>query len=236
MPTYKVRRVRKRRRFTRRRRVGRRVPTISRIGRSVFAFSSYNMHAYKVKANLGPLTITAPNQFQGFAYTFSLDQLPNYLELTALYDQYMLRFIKLYIVARSTNMSYMETINAPKVGTPQLICVVDYDDAGIPASSEAGMNSIREYSRSRSFIYGTGKAQTFKIGLKPATLSMAWRTAVSTAYSPKWNQYVDCDNANMQHFGLKGVLHIPVSPGGALPADVLFDVFATFYVNMKTTR
>lgn len=197
---------------------------------------TYDVHAFKVKCNRGPLTIASGgNGYQGFSYDFRLSDFPNAAELGVLYDQYMIKYVKFYFVCPSNVTTVMEGINSV-IGMPQITLVRDHDDATAPASSEAGLNSIREYSKSKSFTFSADR-NVCKVGIKPAILSEVYRSGVSTTYSPKFRQWIDCTTTDVPHYGLKGVARLPLFTGtvpGSNGYDI--DLFATYYVVCRGTR
>lgn len=108
--------------------------------------SKYNLpvHFFKRKCNLGTVQ-TGSGGYVGALQTFALNLLPNYTELTALYDQYAIRYVKYYIVMRPTTLTAIESVNNYYVGMPNIIAVRDYDSSTVPSSDETGYNLIREY-------------------------------------------------------------------------------------------
>lgn len=196
---------------------------------------SESTHLFKRKVQLGPVTVSGAgaSSYTGANVQFMLQDLPNYTELTALFDQYTIRYIKWYLVCRASNTSLVESAVTSFIGMPNIICTRDYDSSTAPASSAAGYATIQEYSRSKSFSFTPDK-RVFSIGLKPATLQATYISAISTGYTAKFNQVVDCANPDVKHYGLLYVIQVPASAGMA--TNVVFDSYATFYLAMKNVR
>jgi len=218
----------KRRPATLRRRFKRRALTVARS----FPRAS-NVHTFIRKARYGVISLAQfGTGYSAFGYTFALSNAPGYTELTTLYDQFRINWVKLWIVCRF-NVTTQNEAGALALGMPQMIYHVDSDDATAPAASDAGMDTIRECRNSKGFSFGTNR--TCSIFIRPAVLASAYETAVTTAYSPRYGQWIDCQNSNTPHYGLKGVLQIPLV-SGTLPNKYDFDVFATYSISMRAPR
>lgn len=185
--------------------------------------------------NAGDVIIASgSNGFSGFGISVTLDGLPNYTEFTNLFDQYKITYVKFYFVNRGTNLSMIESYNNAALGMPQMVICVDKDDIATPASSEAGMNAIRERAKARSFCW-TPEKRVFTIGWKPNVLGAVYESGISTAYTPKTNTWIDCSDPATPHYGLKGVIQVPFSTG-VMPGELRFDVYATVYVSCRGTH
>lgn len=196
----------------------------------------YNATTYlfKRKCSLGTVTVTAATGgYVGAAQQFRIDQLPNVSEFTTLFDQYTIRYVKWYLVLRSTGTSMVESAVNGSIGMPNLIVVRDYDDATVPASSNVGYDELREFNKAKTFCF-TAERRCFRIGIKPAVLSEVYRSGVATSYVPKFNQRIDCVTADVPHFGLRYVIQVPTT--ALLTYAVTFDIYATFYLAMSNVR
>lgn len=91
----------------------------------------------------------------------------------------------------STNNEIVNEVN------PVLYFKVDHND--INADTLATMkNSLRTHEKQL-----TNDKPNFSITLKPAIQAEAYKTAISTAYRPKWNQWLSTLDATVPHYGLK---------------------------------
>lgn len=220
--------VRRRRRFVKRRRFARTTVARALVSRST------NTHHFKTRCVVGTIPISAGGLgYASFGISPKLSDLPNSAELGVLYDKYRIDYVKYYIVNRSTNLNMTENYNT-LVGFPQLIAVHDDDDATAPSASETGMNEIRQYAKSKFFVF-TSTARVFKMGFKPAVLGERYRGVASTSYTPMYHQFIDMTDRDVPHYGFKGVIQSPYT-GANFPATVTFDVYATFYVTCSGTR
>lgn len=145
----------------------------------------------------------------------TLQDLPNSTEFTSLYDRFKISGISFKLIPR---------INVAAVGTPappsQIFTCLDFDGNG-PTT----LSALQQYQNLRM----TRGMSTHKRYFKPALLMMAYQSGTSTAYIPKWNQYVDSANPTTPHYGLYGV--IP-NCGAAIP----YDLEATYYISCKNVR
>lgn len=157
------------------------------------------------------------------AINFTLDSLPNYTELTALYDQYRIVGVKANII--NTVPCNVAVYNA---GTglkeylvpPTLISAVDLDDA-----SATTTNAILEMES--CIIHGGGRKHTRE--LVPACAEALYQGAF-TGYGSRRNAWIDSSSPSVQHYGLKlGVKN--VSSLTAFPGA--FQIFITLIVEFK---
>lgn len=102
----------------------------------------------------------------------------------------------------TTNNEIVNEIN------PILYFKVDHND--VTADTLATMkNSLRTKERQL-----TNDKPNFAITLKPAIQAEAYKTAISTAYRPKWNQWLSTQDDTVPHYGLK-----VYAVGGAAPSS-----------------
>lgn len=124
-------------------------------------------------------------------YLNGLTNLPNYLEFTNLYEQFRINYCVWKVWLRidpsaqtATNASY------PKF----YWCRTD-DSTSTPGT----LDVIRERQNSRVKVLTPNRPITVKF--RPNVLGAAYQTAVSTAYTPKWKQWIDCGNSSTVHYG-----------------------------------
>lgn len=226
-----------------RRRVGRRVTRAyatarrwsvnrSRMSRVVHAFSRWCTQGTEGSLQ-GTFTMSCPTKETSINPVIRFDYLPSYTEFTSLYDQYKI----------TTAVFYIQLVNNPDAGNilnsttagnnssnwyPKLWYVRDYDD-----STSMTLDQIRQYSTAKCVVLRPNK--TFRIATKPAVLMQAYDTAVSTAYIPKHNQWIDAGNYSTPLYGIKFILDtIDLTPGAPAPYKVRFDT--KYYFMCKTPR
>lgn len=196
---------------------------------------SQTFHSFKRKLSYPAVTVAgASNGYASAGYVFALNDLPNYAEFTALYRQFMITYVKLHIVNRAVNLSLIESYNNNALGFPEIVYSVDHTDNTAPAASAAGMNTLRECGRSKGFLW-TSSRRSCSVGQKPAILDSSYKGVASTAYSPKFNQWISTADPGTPHYGLKYCIRIPFDTG-ACPGDISFDVYATYYFRCRGTK
>jgi len=157
-----------------------------------------------------------------FNFIPQLNLIPNYTEFTALFDQYRFLGVKFTLIPRFniTNAS-LSTGTLPS----QIMSALDYDGTG-----PTNLTAIQQYQT----LKVTRGTATHKRYFKPAVLTMLYETSTSTAYGPKWKQWIDASNVQVPHYGLYGII-----PGAALaPTNppMTWDLQATIYLQCKTVR
>lgn len=133
----------------------------------------------------------AYNPYQN-SFTTSLAQVTNSSELTALYDQYKITYVKY--------LFYLEVDPSAQTAStaiwPKLYVVRDQDD-----STPMTMNEARE--RSNLMIRVLNPNKPVVVGYKPNILNTVFYNGVTNGYTPAWNQWLDVANANVPYYGIK---------------------------------
>lgn len=80
---------------------------------------------------------------------------------------------------------------------PKLYWIKDFDDGGTPAS----INELREHSKCQYRVLNPNKP--IVIGLKPSTLSLGYRSALTNTFTPRWRQWIDMATIDVPHYGFK---------------------------------
>lgn len=204
--------------------IGGRKRTVNKLRRQV--------HVFKRTAYLG--TITASISTLGVpspvanAYTFTLNQLSGVSDFTSLFDQYKITGAKLQLTP-TLNLGQ----NSPFFGTSftlgysRVHSVIDYDDNNAPASEDA----LLEYGSHKS----TAPFQTHSRYIKPKVLHEIYRSSVTTAYAPKSSTYLDMNNTDVPHYGIKVWISAPNEPLGTA-GQISYKVYQTLYFTCKNTR
>jgi len=209
---------------------------------SASKFSSINMHRFcrwtttPTALEINSTTATGA----GYALSFKFSDLINSSEFTALYDRYMITKVEMYFQMInvpdsywSTNpttydMNTVPTVQGRSNWYPKMWYCPDYDDTTTPS-----LDDIKQYARTRCAVMEPNKR--VKVVLRPAILSQDYRTAVTTAYSPTWNTWVDMNQTDVPHYGLKLVLDPNgVSPQSGFP--IKFNAEYKFHFTCKDVR
>lgn len=175
-----------------------------------------------------PIYATTMNQPRGGAMAFSLDMFNNYSRWRSSFEEYKIN----KIVVKFRWMRRVEAASAPNVtglaGTnicPMWMHAVDHDDA-IPPTQ---INHLALKSGAKRFFL-SGNFKKWSVAFKPAILNMAYKTSVSTAYSPTYDRWIDTADYSTPHYGLKWMWEADWGSGAGIAeiplGDVHYDIFA----------
>lgn len=158
----------------------------------------YNVHMYKRWAN--PTTYTTTSSTASFNQVYTLNDTVGASELTALYDQYKIVGVKVKLQL-ITNPDSDEIINnntgiASTNWYPKVWYCRDYDNVATES-----VDDLRQRNNTKCKVMKPN--QFVSIYLKPAVRNQIYLDGVTTATSPMWNQWIDCSNSTVPHYGLK---------------------------------
>lgn len=133
---------------------------------------------------------------QGLAFSFSLDQLPNYTDFTNLFDHYSIDRIDLVAI--------------PGVNPAQIYSAPDFDDAVAPT----GVADLLERQNCTVQVVGPNSYQQFRRTIVPR-MPMEGGTAAGPQLAPVGTP-VDTADPSVQYFGFK-LWIVPTNPIITLP-------------------
>lgn len=171
--------------------------------------------------------------YAGIGFNNYLTQIPQYTELTALYDYYKINYVVYKVTWISTNVSAIESADT-SVGAPILYWYIDRDDVSPHASSAAGLNEMRAVSSCKRFAFTPDRRQC-TIKFKPNTLSTQYVSGLASAYAIDYRKWIDCNNSEIPYWGTKMMFHTP-SPTGSPTRANYFEIEATYYMSFKQPR
>lgn len=204
-PSYAVA---KRRRYTRSRRSGLRKSKIPRM------FGKSAVHAFERRCSTVVIVNTTNGWTSGGSFSqslqayFTLAGTQVYLganplalsamaaaDFTALFDEYKIIGVRCQIFA-GFNSSQLSA--APNL--PVLFMIADYDDVNSLVSSASAL----EYQNCKVVTLGRDSSMSgVQWYCKPKVQIQTYRTAVTTGYSPKPNQWIDNEQTDVPHYGMK---------------------------------
>lgn len=196
-----------------------------RKARAMTKFTNVKKNLYYFKRKIPSVPVNLANQNGQASYLYQFINIPNYTELTALFDQYQIKGIKmnwrlvLDPAAQSANLA----------SYPALYVRRDYDNAAIESVSD-----IMQDNRSKRIILRPDRVSGMY--LKPSTLDIQNSVdvngnTVQTQY-PVWNKWIDCSDPRVPHYGMK----IAVDAQGIDLSGFRLITEFTYYVAMKNTR
>lgn len=216
---------------TKKRTIIKRVPRTLRTKKIV----NSSVHTFSLRHQYPSLNFAVGSSgYLGVGYDFSLQQIANYTEYVALFDQYRINSVSITFCNRFNTCSQNES-GVIQIGMPYGLFNIDTDDSTAPTSSEIGMAAMRECRRTKQVNFTVGRAYSIKV--TPRVASTVYRTITSSAYAEgRPRQWLDCAQPDTPHYGLKGVIRYPMYGGATLPNSYEMDVFATFSLSFKGQR
>lgn len=136
------------------------------------------------------------NNSSDFGITFTMTDAANSSELTSLFDNYKInRVMYRWVAIRSTDWASTTTLRGYDI---RVTWCHDFNSA-VPISRLAQM----QRSNVREVLLNQTKMTSKWYSLKPAVLTQLYESATTTAYSPKWKQWMDT-NDTAPHYGILG--------------------------------
>lgn len=134
------------------------------------------------------------NQFPA-SLRFKLDSVMDYTDITQLFDRYKILGVKLKFMYQHNNASNNNTGN--NVALPMLSYAFDGDDANNVASYTD--LAVKQYTKTKVLNANS----LFQAYFKPRITKEVYRTSTTTGYTSEKACYIDCNTADVHHFGLK---------------------------------
>lgn len=188
------------------------------LGKARKAFS------FKRKTYIETITVNNLADFMK-GYSFSLSQLNNATEYTNLFDQFRICGIAITLMPSVTDFSAASGVTMTNFAMPEVRSIIDKDDASNPTS----FNEMYEYNNCKI----TRGHREHKRFWKPAILSASYETAVSSAYTPRFNQWLSTTDPATPHYGVKIGIN---ALGSAAAGNMYYRMYATFYIQCKNPK
>lgn len=210
--------------YASKRAVARRAPTFRRR-------VSLDYHAFSRYQESFDITTTAVSEGKNF--WFSLTDVINYNEFTAMFDMYKIHKIvfKMQLVTNPDAATLTNSQNT-SIGNslnwyPKLWYIRDYDSGATET-----LSTIKERVGAKFFIMRPNKEVS--IVLKPMVAVQTYKTLASAGYGAK-RMWVDCSDADVPHYGLKTVIDsLGIDPVDTTGFKIRCDV--KFYLGFKGVR
>ncbi len=196
------------------------------ISKSSSYLKKLNTHLHR-RFSKDPITIRlneVTNEFPR-SLVFKLEDVQSYLELTEIYDQFRISSVQLNIMwSPSLLVDEGSVIIPPSLYT---MWCVDRDD-----NNPLSIAELKERSRTKLVLM---KPQVnYKVKVIPSILTQLYETLTSTGYGIKFGQKIDCNDANVPHYGFKfNAVKPPLANGsydhdmGTITIDIVYNM--TFY-------
>lgn len=186
-----------------------------------------------VQFSTGNGGVTITTYYAGSIY-FSLDQLPDYTEFTALFDRYKIAGVK--VVFRSFNISSLSDVQGQANGQLGGVIhyITDYDDAAVPTASDVGVQALREHENYRTASIFNSRGLFLKRYVRPR-IALAAYAGAFTSYANVKPMWIDAASPSVQHYGLKFIVELLASQAN-FTQNFNFTVECTYYVMCKDVR
>lgn len=155
------------------------------------------------------------------AFKFTLADLPNYTEFTALFDRYRIAKIVMYWMPRTSQQTVAGATVAATSESPPIITCIDYDDA-----TAADYTVLSQYENAVSHW----EFKPFTLKFKPRLATAAYGGGVFTSYanmSPK--TWIDAGSATVEYYSCKWATHAySAASNGSQNWDIKIDYYLDF--------
>lgn len=192
---------------------------------------------------LGTTGTAGSTSYASVNVSFCLADLPDYTELTSLFDQYRISKIKFFVYpVHATGLSAASaggTIYAGADGyvTCMAHSVTDYDDSSIPAASIAGVLDLMQYPNYKMKGIGQADRPIVRRTFRPRIQQVIETTSGTTtgrALGAK-NLFVDMSTPLVQHHGVRFILECH-SGATATNYAIQFRIIAQYTIECKNVR
>jgi len=168
-----------------------------------------------VKRNVNYATLVGASAVgTGFGFQFTLSQVPNFAEFTAMYDTYKINAVELCFYPKQTQST--STLTAGNVDNVRILTAIDYSDNVPPISGD----EIREYENCE--VHSV--LDTFKVYV-PSVKIVDAASSVRTSY-------ISTTSAGTRWYGLRGW----IEPLQFTTGNYGWVVEAVFYMSFKNLK
>jgi len=186
------------RRYARRRNFrSKRIVRVSRRRRRPLALKQ---HAFVERAVADhQIEIDTEAAASGFYYSAALSKMKQQAQYCQLFEFY--RIDKIVATFRykggNAEVAGAQTSRAWNEVNPLLYFKVDHNDI-----TSDTLATMKDSMKTRTHMFTNNKPE-FSIQFKPAIQSEMYKSSVTTAYTPKWGQWIPTNDPTVPHYGLK---------------------------------
>lgn len=197
---------------------------------------STNIHAFRRYCTIQNVDVTGP--FIDLSWTFTLADVINYTEFTALYDRFCLDkcLVKIKMVSNPNSVAYTNAAGGTTVAAslvnntniyPTIWFCPDYDNA-----TTETIDQLKQRGRVQCKVLKPDEYLTMSV--RPAVASAVYN-GLTSGYGPRWSTWIDCDNATTAHYGMKASIDLAgFDPTNDYPYR--FSIERLYYFRCKDVR
>lgn len=129
-----------------------------------------------------------------FSTIFQFTHIAGNAELTSLFDNYrLLKVLYRWVCVRNPDYSVTSSGQFPRI-----TWVHDFND-----SAAITRNQMYQHAGMREHFFTESNMKTRWYSIRPASLGLKFETGTLTAYTPQWGSWVDTNDNQMAHYGIK---------------------------------
>lgn len=146
-----------------------------------------------------------------FSMKFALNQLLSHSDITQIADQYKINSVQVRL------SSAYQVATGLATAPPFIEYIQDHDDALVPT-----LNIIRTKMGVRTKYFGP-QTNRLVMGVRPKFASEVYGSGIVSGYGAR-KGWLDCGTDNVEHYGIKGILHNMALPAAVNNGTFTFDV------------
>lgn len=158
-------------------------------------------HAFVERAiNAQTLTVNTEAAASGVFESFMLSKMKQQSDYCNIFEFYRIDKVVAtfrYKGGAATQAATSTSVRSWNEVNPLLYFKVDHND--ITADS---LDTLKDSMKTKTHMLTNDKPE-FSIQLKPAIQSEMYKSTVTTAYTPKWGQWIPTNDPSVPHYGLK---------------------------------
>jgi len=175
----------------------------------------------------GTIVINTESASTMFGETFALSKIMQSSEYKTLFEMYRIDKVVVTFRYKQINNATEANGRAQNEVNPLLYFKVDHDDIGTQTVAE-----MKESSKTKEHQFSNDKPN-FTISLKPAIQTEAYKTSLTSAYVPKWGQWLRTVDDGVPHYGLKAHC-IAYKDGSWNPGSLAVEY--KYYISFKNNQ
>lgn len=172
--------------------------------------------------------------FGAMSFYTVLSDVPGHTEFTSLWNKYSIVGVSLKFYPYATFSSTGAAVSAVE-SQPSLMMhhILDFDDAAIPASSEAGISDLRQRPGYRCANVYSRMGKPIVRYFRPKVSMPVYQSGVTSAYRQASFRSIDSTYPDVQGYGFKAIFE-SVGAGSAMTLHM--KVEATYYLRLSQVR